>query len=1307
MSLVDRVPSWFKEDPTIKTVNSESEKVRVSQYFDRLGRAIKQPGQLWVEFDKEKVHLTKSPSMVSNVMTDFDKTYIYPSSFEYRITNSSDSASNITGIHAPITFDIDNGNSITINRDLPLNSTTIIQPGLNLSINNKDKTLMNLDFFDIIRTPTTVNYVPAINGSTTEHVFGQANNDTQEKYYEFHIDTTKTTKGINIKVGKTYGNPLDDVVVELYKSSKPGEYDEFPLERHQILNREWRKEGFIDPFDILLPIGHNLESGDYILLFTRDDLNSDFDYYTVMGSETKIFCEIKVPSIELNNEYPSLQYKDSEITISDWDVDENVEDISFEIIGEAISSGTIFLRAEAEELFPLKKIQVYQHNECCVESDELIFEENYKKVCALTYKLIDIDIDFSEGLKESQKGFEKYYAKIYYHGFDIPKVIGFPKEYTRLQNTDSENILLCESLNKTQEFFDIVTTENQMNLVYNDYKEEYSYSGFPDLIQQVNNNSFLLRLKRINPDKPFTLKNDTIRIKSEYQPNKNLDLHAKSQSMFRRIYREDIQLVDYPLTYPIGYPYIDEQDYWLEKRLLNEYPRKLVPLEKVIFKDLIGTEVLILECNDGGVHNIEIVSYLKEDITPTIEIIDTDSEDIERGEEFEYSNIYELVKKINQESKLLKATYLTYTESTLELAHKYISTQGTYPKFGLIPSEVHGYLGVIPTIKDMMDYVLVWGARNWGDFVWEGDIWSPAVFQVEIPYSKIPKNIKKLELSQIDTILQRCKKVGTDPIPIYKEYGYLDLETNIDLPTPEYVAGLNLELDINAGNYIRKLGASIAIGARTELVQKLSNSPLNVGIGLTAKACYINLLTTFNQETSTDFARGYSSQLINSSNTLTIDRNERSLEKTYPRESALSSSGSIASWSALPSGNTLLSSLQTKSDSKYVQAQITPTKLSTARIHLYGWGFNIPLLAKITGVLVTFNGMQVDTGTRYLRVKARINGSNDLTSSTFLAASYGDVTLGGSTNLWGITLTPEIINEYGFSLSFIMDATSTSVTKTGRIDNAKIRVYYKFNGGTYITERAIFPTTNADKWQSYEYGVTMPSQCGAGSLTCNVIKDNVDQEQNDEGSMFTFGNSMFAIASQTFRPTNSKLSSVRLVPKESIGSPTDDILIQIRETSGGLPVSPNFLQEYRITNAKWVEGISNGYIYAYFSLNLNINNTYAIVLKRAGSVSNTNMFNCSIGGGYSNGSLIYSVDGGSINQVTTDDLTFKTYYSSNLLTNIIISSLNYDVTNNLYIYDSKNIPAEDVRLQINFRTNDVGYTPTLDKIKIKYLDEVI
>jgi len=28
---------------------------------------------------------------------------------------------------------------------------------------------------------------------------------------------------------------------------------------------------------------------------------------------------------------------------------------------------------------------------------------------------------------------------------------------------------------------------------------------------------------------------------------------------------------DLPLTYPVGYLYEDEQDYYLEKRLLNEY----------------------------------------------------------------------------------------------------------------------------------------------------------------------------------------------------------------------------------------------------------------------------------------------------------------------------------------------------------------------------------------------------------------------------------------------------------------------------------------------------------------------------------------------------------------------------------------------------------------------------------------------------------------------------------------------------------------------------------------------------------------
>jgi hypothetical protein len=56
-----------------------------------------------------------------------------------------------------------------------------------------------------------------------------------------------------------------------------------------------------------------------------------------------------------------------------------------------------------------------------------------------------------------------------------------------------------------------------------------------------------------------------------YKPNLALDAHAKAYGLFRRDYRDDVPYYEYSNTYPRGYPFDLEQDYWLEKRLLGEY----------------------------------------------------------------------------------------------------------------------------------------------------------------------------------------------------------------------------------------------------------------------------------------------------------------------------------------------------------------------------------------------------------------------------------------------------------------------------------------------------------------------------------------------------------------------------------------------------------------------------------------------------------------------------------------------------------------------------------------------------------------
>ena len=172
--------------------------------------------------------------------------------------------------------------------------------------------------------------------------------------------------------------------------------------------------------------------------------------------------------------------------------------------------------------------------------------------------------------------------------------------------------------------------------------------------------------------------------------NTDLDSHAKALGMFRRQYRTDLKYYEYKDTYPLGYPYSIEQDYQLEKRLMNEYVRNAENCNKVYLYDVNKNPIIELESKLPSTDLIDV--YLKEGNKIELTCFTQEKETI--TESYTFTNSIDTVKTINQSSDLLSATTLNRADTLLVNKVEILRPQGIYERWGLLASEIYGYLGV-------------------------------------------------------------------------------------------------------------------------------------------------------------------------------------------------------------------------------------------------------------------------------------------------------------------------------------------------------------------------------------------------------------------------------------------------------------------------------------------------------------------------------------------------------------------------------------------------------------------------------------
>jgi len=139
------------------------------------------------------------------------------------------------------------------------------------------------------------------------------------------------------------------------------------------------------------------------------------------------------------------------------------------------------------------------------------------------------------------------------------------------------------------------------------------------------------------------------------------------------------------------------------------------------------------------------------------------------------------------------------------------------------------------------------------------------------------------------------------------------------------------------------------------------------------------------------------------------------------------------------------------SDNVYATAAVA--KGSTATTHYLkatNFGFSIPSGATINGIVVEIEQKASSNATgkraRDSEVKlvkgGAVSGDNKALTSTYYTTSDVWKTYGGSTDLWGLTLSASDINSssFGAALSCYVEATSASVTVS--VDAIRITVYY-------------------------------------------------------------------------------------------------------------------------------------------------------------------------------------------------------------------------------------------------------------------------
>ena len=188
--------------------------------------------------------------------------------------------------------------------------------------------------------------------------------------------------------------------------------------------------------------------------------------------------------------------------------------------------------------------------------------------------------------------------------------------------------------------------------------------------------------------------------------------------------------------------------------------------------------------------------------------------------------------------------------------------------------------------------------------------------------------------------------------------------------------------------------------------------------------------------------------------------------KTSGSVSNVGQSGSSVSWSGL--GNTTSIDRSTART-----ADLTHKDRFSDYLTFQNFGFSIPATSNILGISVTIvreanGGTSLADQTASLLIGGAATGSN-LANGSNWSTSPTSVSYGGSTNKWGNTLTPAIVNASGFGFRFSVVRTTNSGTsnQNPELDFMRITVHYQSTLPIELMEFKSFLLSNKAKQVSW------------------------------------------------------------------------------------------------------------------------------------------------------------------------------------------------------------------------------------------------
>jgi len=158
--------------------------------------------------------------------------------------------------------------------------------------------------------------------------------------------------------------------------------------------------------------------------------------------------------------------------------------------------------------------------------------------------------------------------------------------------------------------------------------------------------------------------------------------------------------------------------------------------------------------------------------------------------------------------------------------------------------------------------------------------------------------------------------------------------------------------------------------------------------------------------------------------------------------------------------------------------------------------------------------------------------------------------------------------------------------------------------------------------------------------------------QEDQKATAAYGPAPFGTTSdqqraQTFIPTVPWITGVILRPEPNIGSPTDNVIVELYATDADGKPTGSALASATVSASDW-----NSHAYQAYQIDfdspyngMTVGEKYAIVVRRSGTLDNSNYYVASYGGGYAKGDLITYNGSDWIITAPDTDLYFTTLFS--------------------------------------------------------------